>query len=45
MAKPDYKVVKKLKIRLAKGGTLNFAERNIVNMYDREIAKENRKSD
>ena len=43
MAMPDYKVVKKLKIKAIKGGKLTFAERNIINMYDKGIAKQNRK--
>ena len=45
MAKPDYKIVKKLKIKAFKGSKLTFAERNIVKMYDKEVAKENNNSD
>lgn len=44
MAMPDYKVVKKLKIKEFKGTKLTFAERNIIRMYDRGIAKQNRDS-
>jgi len=40
MADPDYNTVKKLKIRAHKGGKLNFAERNIINIYDKKIAKQ-----
>lgn len=38
----EYKKVKRLKIRLHNGESLNFPERNIVRMYDEKIAKENK---
>lgn len=41
MAKtPDYKVIKKLKIRDFKGQTLTFAERNLIKMYDKNIERQ-----
>lgn len=40
MGDSNYKTVKKLKIKAAKGSKLNFAERNIINMYDKKISKQ-----
>ena len=37
---PDYKTIKKLKIKAFKGGKLTFAERNVIKMYDKNIEKE-----
>lgn len=46
MGDPEYeKKIKKLKIRQSKGGQLNFAEKNILKMYDKKIAKQNREND
>jgi len=42
---PDYKTIKKLKIKAFKGGKLNFAERNLILMYDRNIAKQAEEED
>lgn len=37
---PDYKTIKKLKIKAFKGHKLTFAERNLILMYDKRIIKE-----
>ena len=37
---PDYKTIKKLKIKAFKGHKLTLAERNLLLMYDKNIEKE-----
>jgi len=39
MTDPDYEKAKKLKMRLVKGNTLNYAERNFLKMYDKRMSK------
>lgn len=36
----EYKKIKKLKIKAAKGNKLTFAEKNIIKMYDKKFAKQ-----
>lgn len=45
MTDPDYDRAKKLKIRLAKGNTLNYAEKNFLIMYDKRMSKSKPKDD